>query len=180
MKRWTLIVVALLLVAAPFALAACGEEEEATEEATAASPTPAAPTADIVDTLNAAGTYTKLLDALETAGLTDTLRGEGPFTVFAPTDDAFAALPPETIDELYADPSGALTDILLYHVVPDETLMKADIAAGGKFASALEDESLVTYTGSDGNVYVNDIKITTADIQATNGVIHAIDAVIVP
>ena len=177
MKRWTLIVVALLLVAVPFVLAACGEEEEAVTEE---SPTPAASTGDIVDTLNAAGNYTKLIGALEAAGLVDTLKGPGPLTVFAPTDDAFGALPPATIDELFADPSGDLTDILLYHVVPEEKLMAADVAAGGKFDTALEGESLVTYTGSDGKVYVNDILIVTADIEATNGVIHAIDAVILP
>lgn len=177
MKRWTLIVVALLLVAVLFALVGCGEEEEA---ATTESPSPAAPTADIVDTAVAAGTFTKLTAALEAAGLVDTLKGPGPFTVFAPTDDAFAALPAGTLDDLLADPSGDLKDILLYHVVPDEKLMKDDLAAGGKFASALEGESLVTYTGNDGNVYVNDIKISTFDIEATNGVIHVIDTVIMP
>lgn len=177
MKRWTLIVVALLLLAVPFALAACGEEEE---EATDASPSPAAPMADIVDTAVAAGDFTTLVAAIEAAGLTETLKGPGPFTVFAPTDAAFDALPEGTLDELLADPGGDLTDILLYHVVPDEVLMKTDLEAGGKFSTALEDESVVTYTGSDGKVYVNDIEIVTFDIAATNGVIHAIDAVIVP
>lgn len=177
MKRWTLIVVALLLVAVPLAIASCGEDEEA---ATAASPSPAAPTADIVDTAAAAGDFTTLTAAIEAAGLTETLKGPGPFTVFAPTDAAFEALPAGTLDELLAAPSGDLKDILLYHVVPDEKLMKADIEAGGKFSTALEDESLVTYTGNDGKVYVNDIEITTFDIEATNGVIHVIGAVILP
>jgi uncharacterized surface protein with fasciclin (FAS1) repeats len=177
MKRWTLIVVALLLVAVPFALAACGEEEEAAADA---SPSPVAPTADIVDTAAAAGDFTTLLAAIDAAGLTETLKGTGPFTVFAPTDAAFEALPAGTLDELLADPTGDLTDILLYHVVPEEGLMKADLEAGGKFGTALEDESLVTYTGSDGKVYVNDIEIVTFDVQATNGVIHVVDAVILP
>jgi len=177
MKRWTLIVVALLLVAVPFALAACGEEEDAAADA---SPSPAAPTADIVDTAVAAGDFTTLAAAIEAAGLTETLKGDGPFTVFAPTDAAFESLPAGTLDELLAEPSGDLTDILLYHVVPGEALMKADLEAGGKFGTALEDESLVTYTGSDGKVYVNDIEIVQFDIEATNGVIHVIDAVLLP
>jgi len=177
MKRWTLIVVALLLVAVPFALAACGEEEDAAADA---SPSPAAPTADIVDTAVAAGDFTTLAAAIEAAGLTETLKGDGPFTVFAPTDAAFEALPAGTLDELLAEPSGDLTDILLYHVVPGEALMQADLEAGGKFGTALEDESLVTYTGSDGKVYVNDIEIVQFDIEATNGVIHVIDAVLLP
>jgi len=175
MKRWTLIVVALLLVVVPFALTACGEDEEAAGEA---SPSPAAPTADIVDTMTAAGDHTQFVAALDAAGLTETLKGTGPFTVFAPKDAAFDALPAGTLDELLADPSGDLTAILQYHIVPDEKLLKADIEAGDKFDTALEGESLVTYTGSDSKVYVNHIEIVTFDIEASNGVVHVIDAVV--
>lgn len=177
MKRWTPIVVALLLVAVPFVVAACGQDEEASGQA---SPSPAAPTADIVDTATAAGDFAQFLAAMDAAGLTERLKGTEPMTVFAPTDAAFDALPADTLDKLLADPSGDLTDILLYHIVPGEKLMKADIEAGAKFDTALEGESLVIYTGSDGKVYVNDIQIVTFDIQASNGVIHAIDAVIMP
>ncbi|MCB0157546.1 MAG: fasciclin domain-containing protein, partial [Caldilineaceae bacterium] len=83
--------------------------------------------ADIVDTAVAAGSFNTLATALTEAGLVDTLKGEGPFTVFAPTDDAFASLPEGTLDSLLADPQGALTDVLLYHVVPGK-VMAADVA----------------------------------------------------
>ena len=85
--------------------------------------------ADIVDTAVAAGDFNTLVAAVQAAGLVDTLKGEGPFTVFAPTDAAFAALPEGTVDSLLADPTGALTDILLFHVVPGK-VMAADLSDG--------------------------------------------------
>ncbi len=125
-----------------------------------------------------AGTFNTLLAALEAAGLAETFAGEGAFTVFAPTDDAFAALPEGTIETLLADPSGALTDILLYHVVdgavPAETVVTLDAA------TTLLGED-VTVTVSDGRVLLNDtVEVITTDIVASNGLIHVINAVLLP
>ena len=173
MRRWILLLGALLIVAVPFVLAACGEEEEA---APAASPTEAV-AEDIVDTAVAAGSFTTLTAALEAADLVDTLKGEGPFTVFAPTDDAFAKLPAGTVDTLLADPKGDLTQILTYHVVPGK-IMSTDIT-DGMTATTVQGEDL-TFTIKDGSVYVNDAMVVTADIETSNGVIHVIDGVLIP
>ena len=132
-------------------------------------------TMDIVDTAVEAGTFTTLVAAVEAAGLVETLKGEGPFTVFAPTDEAFAALPEGTVDGLLADPE-ALTKILTYHVVPG-SVMAADLT-DGMTAATVEGQD-VTFTVGD-TVMVNDATVTTPDIMATNGVIHVIDAVIMP
>jgi len=173
MRRWMLLLGALLIVAVPFVLAACGEEEEA---APAASPTEAV-AEDIVDTAVAAGSFTTLTAALEAADLVDTLKGEGPFTVFAPTDDAFAKLPAGTVDTLLADPKGDLTQILTYHVVPGK-VMSTDIT-DGMTATTVQGADL-TFTIKDGSVYVNDAMVVTADIETSNGVIHVIDGVLIP
>ena len=133
--------------------------------------------ADIVDTAISAGSFTTLVAAVEAAGLVDTLKGEGPFTVFAPTDEAFAALPKETLDALLADPSGDLTQILLYHVVPGK-VMAADVTDG--LEAATVQGSTVKFTVADGKVMINDATIVTTDIETSNGVIHVIDAVILP
>ena len=130
---------------------------------------------DIVDTAIDAGNFTTLVAAVEAAGLVETLKGEGPFTVFAPTDEAFAALPEGTVDGLLADPE-ALTKILTYHVVPG-SVMAADLT-DGMTAATVEGQD-VTFTVGD-TVMVNDATVTTPDIMATNGVIHVIDAVIMP
>lgn len=130
---------------------------------------------DIVDTAIDAGTFTTLVAAVEAADLVETLKGEGPFTVFAPTDEAFAALPEGTVEGLLADPE-ALAEILTYHVVPG-TVMAADLT-DGMTAATVEGQD-VTFTVGD-TVMVNDATVTTPDIMATNGVIHVIDAVIMP
>lgn len=174
MNRWAIAAVALLVALVPLA-AACGDDEQASASGSAS---PVAATADIVGTLSADEQFSKLVTAVTTAGLEETLQDDGPFTVFAPTDDAFAALPAGALDELLADPSGALTDTLLYHVAPGEAVAASELSAGAKLASALEGEELVVYSGSDGKLYVNDIEIVQKDIPATNGVIHAIDTVI--
>ena len=134
------------------------------------------PPADIVSTAVADGRFTTLVAAVEAAGLVETLQGEGPFTVFAPTDDAFAALPAGTVEALLAD-IPALTDILLYHVVPGR-LFAADV---------LVQESLATVQGQSlairqdmGMAYVNESQIVITDILTSNGVIHVIDAVLLP
>lgn len=131
---------------------------------------------DIVDTAAEAGQFTTLLVAAEAAGLVDTLKGEGPFTVFAPTDDAFAALGDETIAALLADPD-TLANILLYHVVPGEVLA-ADVAelASAETAAGFP----VVIKATDDGVMVNNANVVASDIMASNGVIHVIDAVILP
>ncbi|MFO7634339.1 MAG: fasciclin domain-containing protein [Caldilinea sp.] len=147
----------------------------------AATPVPAeeaaAPAADIVDTAVAAGSFNTLVAAVQAAGLVDALKGEGPFTVFAPTDDAFNKIPQETFDALLADPSGDLTQILLYHVVAGK-VMAADLSDGLTVATLQGGE--VTFSLSDSVAMVNDANIIVTDIETSNGVIHVIDSVILP
>jgi len=133
---------------------------------------------DIVDTAVAAGQFKTLAAALGAAGLVDTLKGKGPFTVFAPTDAAFAKLPAGTVDTLLKPENKAkLTAILTYHVVPGKT-MAADLA--GKQASvATVNGAKVAIDGRNG-VKVNNATVTTADVKASNGVIHVIDTVLLP
>ncbi len=179
MKRWMIVAAALLIAAASLSVAACGEEEQ-DEAAAKTAASPAAATTDVVDTLAADGRFATLISALEAAGLDEALRGAGPFTVFAPTDDAFAALPAGTLDELLADPTGALTDALSFHVVPEATLTTVEFEDGEKGATLLEDESVLVWIGSDNEFYVESIRIIDADVEATNGVIHVIEGVLVP
>ena len=129
----------------------------------------------ILDTAAAAGNFTTLIAAVEAAGLTETLSGEGPFTVFAPTDEAFAALPAGTVEALLADPA-ALAAILTYHVVAGK-VMSTDLTNGMMAATVNGAEVTIT---TEGGVMVNDATVTTADIEASNGVIHVIDKVIMP
>lgn len=150
------------------------EEAAAPTEATAE---PAAELADIVDTAVSAGSFNTLVAAVQAAGLVETLKGEGPFTVFAPTDDAFAAIPKATLDALLADPSGDLTQILLYHVVPGK-VMAADVTDG--LEATTVQGGTVKFTVANGTVKINDATIVTTDIETSNGVIHVIDAVIMP
>jgi uncharacterized surface protein with fasciclin (FAS1) repeats len=173
------VAVALMIFAtacAPVATPAAAPAAEPTATAAAEAEAPAA-TADIVDTAIAAGSFTTLVAAVEAAGLVETLKGEGPFTVFAPTDDAFAAIPAETLTALLADPSGDLTQILLYHVVPGK-VMAADVTDG--LEAATVQGAPVTFSIADGVVKINDATIVTTDIETSNGVIHVIDAVIMP
>ena len=180
----SLIIAACAPAAAPAAPAPAATEAPAAEptEAPAAEPTEApaeeaAEMMDIVDTAVAAGSFTTLVAAVEAAGLVETLKGEGPFTVFAPTDDAFAALPAGTIDALLADPAGDLTQILLYHVVAGK-VMSTDLSDG--MTAPTVQGSDITITIADGAVKINDATVVTADIETSNGVIHVIDAVILP
>ena len=132
---------------------------------------------DIVDTAVAAGDFTTLVEAVEAAGLVDTLKGEGPFTVFAPTDAAFAALPEGTVESLLKpENKDQLVSILTYHVVPG-AVMSSDLTEG--MTAATVQGADVTFT-LEGGAKVNDANITTADIAASNGVIHVIDKVIMP
>jgi transforming growth factor-beta-induced protein len=131
---------------------------------------------DIVDTAVAAGDFGTLVAAVQAAGLVDALKGDGPFTVFAPTDAAFAALPDGTVEALLED-TAALSNILLYHVVSGE-VMAADVK-DGMTAETLQG-STVSFSVSDAGVKINDANIVTTDIKTSNGVIHVIDAVILP
>jgi uncharacterized surface protein with fasciclin (FAS1) repeats len=133
--------------------------------------------ADIVDTAVAAGNFTTLVAAVEAAGLVETLKGEGPFTVFAPTDEAFAALPEGTVEDLLKpENKPMLTAILTYHVVPGK-VMSGDLS-NGMTATTVQGGEITIMT--EGGVKVNDANVTTADIEASNGVIHVIDKVIMP
>ena len=135
-----------------------------------------AATANIIDTATANGNFKTLLAAVEAAGLTATLKGPGPFTVFAPTDAAFAALPAGTVDGLLKDPA-KLKDILLYHVVSGQVL--AADAAKLTEAKTVQGASL-PIVASGGTVTVGGAKVVTADVKASNGVIHVIDKVLLP
>jgi uncharacterized surface protein with fasciclin (FAS1) repeats len=130
--------------------------------------------ADIVDTAVKAGNFKTLVAAVQAAGLVDTLKGKGPFTVFAPTDEAFAKIPKETLDGLLKD-KAALTKILTYHVVPGKVMAK-DVKAG-KVKSVQGSEITVK---TEGGVMVDGAKVIATDVAASNGVIHAIDTVIMP
>jgi uncharacterized surface protein with fasciclin (FAS1) repeats len=133
---------------------------------------------DIVDTAVAAGEFKTLAAALDAAGLVDTLKGAGPFTVFAPTDAAFAKLPAGTVENLLKpENKDQLTAILTYHVVAGE-VMAADVVKLDE-AKTVNGKS-VDVTAEGGKVMINDAKVTTADIAASNGVIHVIDTVILP
>jgi len=135
--------------------------------------------ADIVDTAVEAGSFTTLVAAVEAAGLVETLKGEGPFTVFAPTDDAFAALPEGTVESLLEpENKDQLSAILTYHVVPGR-VMAAD-AAGAEVELETVQGETVMVDGTGEGVTVDGANVVTADIEADNGVIHVIDQVIMP
>lgn len=164
MKRFALL--GLLTLALLFSIIAAPAAVHAQDDA-----------ADIVDTAVNSGDFPTLVAAVQAAGLVDTLKGEGPFTVFAPTEEAFAALPDGTIEALLADPTGDLADILLYHVVPGK-VMAADLSDGLEATTALG--APVTFTVSDSGAMVENANIIATDIEASNGVIHVIDSVILP
>ncbi|MFN7695783.1 MAG: fasciclin domain-containing protein [Burkholderiales bacterium] len=129
---------------------------------------------DIVDTAVAAGQFKTLATALQAAGLIDTLKGKGPFTVFAPTDAAFAKIPKAQLDALLAD-KAKLTAVLTYHVVAGKVMAK-DVKAGK--VKTVQGSELTL--GTTGGVTVDGAKVVTADIVADNGVIHVIDSVVLP
>lgn len=134
------------------------------------------PPADIVDTAVADGRFTTLAAALQAAGLVDALKGEGPFTVFAPTDDAFAKLPEGTVEALLAD-IPALSDILLYHVAEGQ-LFAADVLALEKIETLQGKSAKISLM--DGKAMIDGVEIIITDILTSNGVIHVIDSVIIP
>jgi uncharacterized surface protein with fasciclin (FAS1) repeats len=134
----------------------------------------AAQAKDIVDTAVAAGSFKTLATALQAAGLIDTLKGPGPFTVFAPTDAAFAKIPKADLDALLKD-KAKLTAVLTYHVVPGRVMAK-DVKAG----SVKTVQGGMLSLGTTGGVTVNNAKVVQADVVASNGVIHVIDSVVLP
>jgi uncharacterized surface protein with fasciclin (FAS1) repeats len=174
--------IAVVSIAAALTLSACSSSSD---EATTAETTSAAEEAEvmeeagtgtIVEVASSTEGFSTLVTAVSAAGLVDTLNGEGPFTVFAPTDDAFAALPAGVLDALLLpENKDVLTQILTYHVVPDQ-VMAADVTDGE--VATVEGQS-VTLSTADG-VTVNGAKVIQADVVTSNGVIHAIDAVLLP
>jgi uncharacterized surface protein with fasciclin (FAS1) repeats len=162
MKKWTLTVAAIAVIA----LVATGTTPVHGDQHKK----------DIVDTAVAAGSFETLVAAVKAAGLVETLKGEGPFTVFAPTDEAFAKLPEGTVEALLKD-KDKLTAILTYHVVSGK-VMAADVV---KLSSAKTVQGQnVMIKASDKGVMVNDAKVIKTDIETSNGVIHVIDTVILP
>lgn len=134
----------------------------------------AALAADIVETAVKAGSFKTLVAAVQAAGLVDTLKGPGPFTVFAPTDEAFAKVPKDALDALLKD-KAALTKVLTYHVVSGK-VMAADVKAGK--VRTVQGAELTL--GTTGGVTVDNARVTAADVVASNGVIHVIDTVVMP
>jgi transforming growth factor-beta-induced protein len=179
MKRSSIVLSVLLVLT--FVVAACAP---AATPAPTATPIPE-PTAtpepmlkDIVDTAVADGRFTTLVAAVQAAELVDTLKSEGSFTVFAPTDDAFAKLPAGTVEDLLKpENKQALTDILLYHVVSGK-VMAADVVGLTSATTVLGKD--VAIKVDMGNVYLNDAQVIITDIETSNGVIHVIDTVILP
>lgn len=172
-----------LTVASAVMLAACGgadAEETGTEGAGMAETavTAEAPAGDIVEVATGAGSFSTLLAAVEAAGLVETLKGAGPYTVFAPTDEAFAKLPAGTVEALLADPE-RLAAVLTYHVIPGRVLA-ADVIQAGSVQPATVQGQTLDIRVMEGTVHVDEATVTTPDVQATNGVIHVIDTVVLP
>lgn len=130
---------------------------------------------DIVETATDAGNFGTLLTAVQAAGLEDTLKGDGPFTLFAPTDEAFAQIPPDQLNALLQD-KAALTKVLTYHVVAGKVMARDVVKLDS--ARTVEGQSIAISTM--GGVKVNDANVIKTDIVASNGVIHVIDKVIIP
>ena len=163
---------AAVVIATALTLSACGSDSEKAMEETTEQTT----VGTIVDVASGAGNFSTLVAAVTAADLAETLSGEGPFTVFAPTDDAFAALPAGVLDALLLPENKALlARILTYHVVSG-TVMAADVTAGD--VATVEGQTVKL--GTEGGVTVNGATVISADVAASNGVIHAIDQVILP
>lgn len=165
-------VFAALAIVAALTLSACGSDSETASETTTETTAPGT----IVDVAVGAGNFTTLVAAVTAADLVETLSGEGPFTVFAPTDEAFAALPAGVLDALLLPENKAtLAKILTYHVVSG-MVMAADVTDSD--VATVEGQTVKLSTM--GGVMVNNATVISADVMASNGVIHAIDAVILP
>ena len=172
---------ALMAILALVVAACSSSDEEVAETTTTAPPTTEAMaeemTEDTIVDVAIAGEFNTLVAAVQAAGLVETLQGEGPFTVFAPTDEAFAALPEGTLESLLEDPE-ALAEILTYHVVSGEVLA-ADVV--GLDAATTVQGSDISIEVVDGGVVLNgSSNVVATDVKASNGVVHVIDAVILP
>jgi uncharacterized surface protein with fasciclin (FAS1) repeats len=176
--------VATGLIAASLVLAACGDDADDAKTTTVpsadttAAPSDSAPSAagDIVAVASGNPDFSTLVSAVQAAGLVETLQGEGPFTVFAPTNDAFAKVPADVLEKLLKpENKDALAAVLTYHVLSGK-VMAADVAAGD-VASVQGDNITIT---TEGGVKVNEANVIATDVAASNGVIHVIDAVILP
>ena len=177
-------------------LAACSSPTTTTTPTSSAPMTPAATSpaatpsvtpevsADIVETAVAAGDFTTLAAALTAAGLVDTLKGPGPFTVFAPTDAAFAKLPAGTVETLLKEPKGQLAEILKYHVVSGEVMAADVVKLNGQKVKTVQGAELTVEVVGDKVALVdaagNRVNVVTTDVKASNGVIHVIDGVLMP
>jgi len=162
-------------------LAACGAAPAAAPTATVVPPTAAPVAMDIVDTAVADGRFTTLVAAVQAAGLVDTLKGAGPFTVFAPTDEAFAKLPAGTVENLLKPENlETLKNVLLYHVVSGNVMAADVVTLDGKTADTVAG-SAVNISVKDGKVFLNEnVQVIITDIVTSNGVIHVIDTVLLP
>ena len=162
-------------------LAACGAAPAAAPTATVVPPTAVPVAMDIVDTAVADGRFTTLVAAVQAAGLVDTLKGAGPFTVFAPTDEAFAKLPAGTVENLLKPENlETLKNVLLYHVVSGNVMAADVVTLDGKTADTVAG-SAVNISVKDGKVFLNEnVQVIITDIVTTNGVIHVIDTVLLP
>ncbi len=171
--RRRLVAVSILSVLALAGCSSSGGGEAAPAET---SPTPTPSATDIVAVASATSDLSTLVTAVDAAGLVPTLQGDGPFTVFAPTNEAFGALPDGLLDQLLLPCNqDALSQVLTYHVVAGK-VTSSDIAPGD--VATVEGQNVTLAT--DGGVMVNDATVTTADVEASNGVVHIIDAVLVP
>ena len=163
MRRFTVGVVAVAVLLGEFGLVQTNRADESAKK-------------DIVDVAVEAGSFKTLAKALEAAGLVETLKCKGPFTVFAPTDEAFAKLPKGTLEALLKD-KAKLTAVLTYHVVAGE--YPANKVVASKSLKTVQGAPIKISVGDDG-VRVNQAKVLKTDIRASNGIIHVIDAVILP
>ena len=166
----------------PYPYSETGQGEDAVGKTSAgaaygatAAPTQAAATSDIIETAASAGNFNTLLDAIRTAGLEDTLKGDGPFTVFAPSDEAFARVPEKILAAVVADPE-ALKELLTYHVVVGR--VDSSDVAGLSSATSVQGSELSIDTSN--GVKVGGANVVSADIVASNGIIHVVDSVMMP
>lgn len=203
MKIQRTLVAAVGAASLAFALAACSDDNETTDtitEGTTATQTSEMDSDDsmtetdaegdqangntIVDTAMDNPDFSTLVEALQAADLVETLQNDGPFTVFAPTNEAFAALPEGTLDELLADPSGDLTEILTYHVIPGEVMASDVMEMDGETVETLQGEMLTIQIDGDAvwlmDADGNTVQVIDPDMTASNGIIHAIDGVLMP
>jgi uncharacterized surface protein with fasciclin (FAS1) repeats len=172
----------LCIPALAFGVAACGDDDDSSDSTTTEqveeAPAEAGASMDIVETAQATPDLTTLVDALLAAELVETLQGDGPFTVFAPTNDAFAALPPAELERLLKPANrDELANILTYHVV-DGDVKSSDLSDGQQVETLQGGELTVSIDGD--KVMIGDAEVVQPDIETTNGTVHVIDAVLLP